>query len=651
MNEKGIIICRIGWMSKYEGVVNENAEKIDTLSNGGEYNKNEIGHEALNFKPIGDFIYGYVQGARNSSDFCDFSKVLGLTDSKEINLNEKDHLDNVDVVFIANNNLGNFIVGWYKDATVYRNYLKLDLKDKRHEANKIFYYTLKVHKDNAHLILENERRIFLPAGSQVTGFPGQSNIYYPLVNRKYEHWNIILPELRKCIAANTILKESETKLIKYMNTIFPQRRLWRIGTVIDDNPYFNYMRENSVICIGWQFLGDLSEKSSADINTRLLKTYKGSQSVATKKTNEIMDFCKKIKIDDIVLAQDGAKILGIGIVIGDYYFNLDSSLHERKVHWIDIANPQLSNSEGLRSTVYNIKDKNLYQKVNHLIEKYGDNVVEKYIKLLKSNHNIILTGAPGTGKTYLAKEMAKKMCKSDDNYDFVQFHPSYDYTDFIEGLRPIKKENQTEISFELKNGIFKAFCKKALENEDQDYVFIIDEINRGEIAKIFGELFFSIDPSYRGKKGAVKTQYANLHNDETAFSDIGFYIPNNVYIIGTMNDIDRSVESFDFAMRRRFTWCEIKPENRKEMLLQLKQHSKLAESLMNKLNSEISKIPGLNEQYHIGPAYFLKLEAYNGDSKQLWDLHLESLLSEYLRGNAKKTEYLEKLRQAFFDEK
>jgi len=177
-------------------------------------------------------------------------------------------------------------------------------------------------------------------------------------------------------------------------------------------------------------------------------------------------------------------------------------------------------------------------------------------------------------------------------------------------------------------------------NDIKNYVFVIDEINRAEISKVFGELFFSIEPSYRGKKGAVKTQYSNLHDDENEF----FYVPENVYIIGTMNDIDRSVESFDFAMRRRFTWIEITakesadnmnlPENIKKRMLEL--------------NEQIEKIEGLNSSYHIGAAYFLDS---NGnviqDINNIWELRLEPLLKEYLRGIPDSNEKIKSLKEAF----
>lgn len=381
--------------------------------------------------------------------------------------------------------------------------------------------------------------------------------------------------------------------------------------------------------------------------------------------------------------------------------------------------------------------------------------IQRFVGLLNTNKNIILTGAPGTGKTFLAKEIAKQMIgvKTDEEleesgqFNFVQFHPSYDYTDFVEGLRPTPPDENGIIGFELKNGVFKEFCKKALDVEavniqkiddfsisgyerylnalglnsktinnyrlrieqllgtkeitskreiveleiyksldeicdnldsikdfddsnkmhrqftssvsnlinfrnslltnkkssskaKPDFVFVIDEINRGEISKIFGELFFSIDPSYRGKKGAVKTQYSNLHNDEKEV----FYVPENVYIIGSMNDIDRSVESFDFAMRRRFTWIEITAEQSAE---NMNLPNDIKERML-KLNKQISETDGLNASYHIGAAYFLDS---NGNARQdiedIWNLRIEPLLKEYLRGMPDNIEKIELLKNSF----
>ena len=175
-----------------------------------------------------------------------------------------------------------------------------------------------------------------------------------------------------------------------------------------------------------------------------------------------------------------------------------------------------------------------------------------------------------------------------------------------------------------------------------NYVFIIDEINRGEISKIFGELFFSIDPGYRGIAGRIKTQYQNLIDKKDIFYE-GFYVPENVYIIGTMNDIDRSVESMDLAMRRRFTFVEITAEDSREAML-TKENKMLADvkelqdlnSRMEKLNQKIiSEEIGLSKDYQIGAAYFLKFLNYREEDnpfESLWEYNLKPLLQEYLRG-------------------
>lgn len=376
-------------------------------------------------------------------------------------------------------------------------------------------------------------------------------------------------------------------------------------------------------------------------------------------------------------------------------------------------------------------------------------MLDKYISILKTNKNLILTGAPGTGKTYMVKEIAKAMGAE---IGFVQFHPSYDYTDFVEGLRPKNDENGN-VGFERKDGVFKEFCKKSFDvirpsrfNEDYEeealnylkkyyngekilthkqkkyfhikiengkiyaqpdsgnsylvdddtilkylktgeynkehqstyppsigeyikqniygkieyqaigdkvYIFIIDEINRGEISKIFGELFFSIDPGYRGEKGKVNTQYQNMVPEGDVFKN-GFYVPENVYIIGTMNDIDRSVESMDFAMRRRFAWQEVTAEESyTNMIEQDPEFALVKEEIkarMFNLNKAIVETEGLDEAYQIGAAYFRKYLDYQDKANPfdcLWENHLKGLLYEYLRGNHRAKELLEKLHDAY----
>ncbi len=279
------------------------------------------------------------------------------------------------------------------------------------------------------------------------------------------------------------------------------------------------------------------------------------------------------------------------------------------------------------------------------------------VPLLLRNKNLILNGAPGTGKTYLAKQLARCLITGliseyeeykdlyKDQIELVQFHPSYDYTDFVEGLRPVPgSQDNGQIGFKLVDGNFKAFCRKAVHNPDKNYVFIIDEINRGEVSKIFGELFFALDPDYRGKKGLVKNQYQMLVQDpKDEFYD-GFYVPENVYIIGTMNDIDRSIEPIDFAFRRRFVWHEVSPDSSMLMLEAWNETLDYARSYCRRLNQAICEEPCLGPKYQIGPAYLRKaLNFVSADKKEdaeaalepVWVLHIEPLLYEYLRGRSK----------------
>jgi 5-methylcytosine-specific restriction protein B len=266
------------------------------------------------------------------------------------------------------------------------------------------------------------------------------------------------------------------------------------------------------------------------------------------------------------------------------------------------------------------------------------------------NHHkqLILTGAPGTGKTYgvqefVKKKIGEKVYESRTRHELVQFHPSFDYTDFIEGIRP-REENGT-IHFVKQDGIFKKFCRRAAHDSNSNlYYFIIDEINRADLSKVFGELMYALEDNYRGPNYRVSTQFQNMKTEGLEGEDIfeqGFFIPENVVIIGTMNDIDRSVESIDFALRRRFRWINIKVSEVLESTLNSIWNSQPLNGLFDKINDlnniicgESGKKLGLDENYQIGPAYFQPLDEKNLKVylNHIWSFRIEPLIREYIRG-------------------
>ena len=436
------------------------------------------------------------------------------------------------------------------------------------------------------------------------------------------------------------------------------------------------------------YKGNSSRKVRFNKNKRI---YIRNNGIQDNNDYQATKFKEDIKNGDyFYLCTADGKILYFGIFVSDCmneiinqndYYRDVSYLHKSKdqnsICNLNNIKEWAPSSEFTIATVepddlYDFEKKILLPYFNLSLRELKMNSLVK--ELLLNNHNLILHGAPGTGKTYLAKQIASEL---DAEAELVQFHPSYDYTDFVEGLRPVVSDTQSNtVGFELVDGIFKKFCINAIAKPEKKFVFIIDEINRADVSKVFGELFYCVDPDYRvkvtdfsdAKDKSVITQYSNMIKAPNAFDEkLGsdnanyghFFIPNNVYIIGTMNDIDRSVETFDFAFRRRFTFVEIKPEDTESMLTcsdnkklnDIYEKAKAKMKAINKsLQSSEENHPHLSPAYFIGPAYFKKLERYAANKEPfelLWKYHLEGLLQEYLRGKDDSKDILDKLKEDY----
>ena len=247
------------------------------------------------------------------------------------------------------------------------------------------------------------------------------------------------------------------------------------------------------------------------------------------------------------------------------------------------------------------------------------------VELLFRKKNIILQGAPGVGKTFLARKIAYQLIgqMKDENIETVQFHQSYSYEDFMQGIRPT-----TSGEFKVRNGIFYNFCERAKENAEETYVFIIDEINRGNLSKVFGELMMLIESDKRSPRYALKLTYSEEES-------LKFYVPENVYIIGCMNTADRSIAIVDYALRRRFAFCPIEPELGESFKAFL--CSELSKEFVNKIcdklnrvNSIIRETSSLGIGLEIGHSYFCQISSVD-DENEWWKSICKYELFPYLQ--------------------
>jgi MoxR-like ATPase len=453
-----------------------------------------------------------------------------------------------------------------------------------------------------------------------------------------------------------------------------QRQYWLIAAG-DKSKFQNDFFENEYIGLGWHKLGDLNQYSNKEeIEKALINKSEDILNPVSRPTNTALacyQFAKEIQEGDIVALKEGQqKIIAIGEVCSDYIYkpNAEEQYHnQRSIKWLAKVNYELAETERVsRKTLTNITSSSSLVEIIKKLLNNGDSLNEsdifltpndltKIIKLLKYKKNIILQGSAGVGKTFIAKKIAKLFSESYDSIpepngsvhrspktELIQFHQSYGYEDFIQGFKPKQDGN----GFQLSNGIFYNFCKNATENPDTDYFLIIDEINRGNLSKIFGELMLLIEADKRGEDYKVKLTYGE-----------DFHIPENLYIIGTMNTADRSLALIDYALRRRFAFIEIEPAfntaTRDAFKRYLQENSVpeyLVEKILNRVNSlneDISNEKLLGKGFQIGHSYFCNFSNLNYESedsdyeewyKNIIDYEIKPLLEELFFDDLTKAE-------------
>lgn len=430
-------------------------------------------------------------------------------------------------------------------------------------------------------------------------------------------------------------------------------------------------RSQGIMGIGWDDLGDLAQYPDREAMRAGMKELYDETKSYRNDSLATWQFIHDIHKGDIVFVKKGMhEIIGRGIVDSDYIYvpERDEYKHIRKVKWTHNGNWEHP-GQAVMKTLTDITTYTDYvQKLELLIagddaveeiepeeeikyEEYSDadflnevfmepDQYEMLVTLLKSKKNIILQGAPGVGKTFAAKRLAYSIIGSKDTSRvmMVQFHQSYSYEDFIMGFRPSKN------GFELTPGPFYQFCKKAQDDAERDYFFIIDEINRGNLSKIFGELLMLIENDKRGEKLRL------LYSNEL------FSVPKNVYIIGLMNTADRSLAMIDYALRRRFAFYEMEPafdSDGFQAIVESSSNDKFAALIgcVKELNEAISADESLGDGFRIGHSYFCT----DGEVTDEWlssivKFELGPLLNEYWFDEKSKIEnWTRKLRGALND--
>lgn len=469
-----------------------------------------------------------------------------------------------------------------------------------------------------------------------------------LKQKEYEYHSF--PELSYCAWSKLQDHNEETPETKTIDSNVKETSYW-IYSPGDNASMWDEFSKLGLMGIGWDDIGCSIKEfaTKQDIKDHMKKVY-GPQYSYKNDAHCLWQFTNEIKVGDIVFAKKGMhKIIGKGVVTSDYIYDTDRQkyIHIRKVDWQNIGEWEHPGGQAVMKTLTNITPYNDY--VQNLLALFAEDVKEeipqeteiKYptytkddfldevfmdednyntlVELLDAKYNIILQGAPGVGKTFAAKRLAYSIMgeKDTSRVSMVQFHQSYSYEDFIQGYRPIDN------GFKLESGSFYKFCKAAEIDNERPYFFIIDEINRGNLSKIFGELMMLIESDKRGEKLKL------LYKDEW------FTVPKNVRIIGMMNTADRSLAMMDYALRRRFAFFDFAPafssDGFKKYIAD-KNNEKLGKliEVVENLNVAISNDESLGDGFRIGHSYFCTTkEITDGWLKSVVEYEVIPLLKEY----------------------
>lgn len=460
---------------------------------------------------------------------------------------------------------------------------------------------------------------------------------------------------------NTVMtNELVKKIYKEVGNRLTTKNKENSGTLSKKNNYWIYspgegaskwdeFYQQGIMGIGWDNLGDLNQYANQDAISQKMREL-GKTKIPINDSLAMWEFAKVIQKGDIVFAKNGMlEIIGRGIVESEYEFDSDRDeyKHIRKVIWTNKGVWSHPDGKAPMKTLTKLgKDTNYIQSLETLFK--GENKSEggtalvtysrkdflaevfmegteydRLVRLIETKKNVILQGPPGVGKTFASKRLAYSIMgeKDEKRVMMVQFHQNYSYEDFIMGFRPNKE------SFKLTSGPFYEFCKEAQDDIEQDYFFIIDEINRGNLSKIFGELLMLIENDKRGEKLRL------LYENEL------FSVPRNVHLIGLMNTADRSLAMIDYALRRRFAFYEMRPafdsDGFKKLIEKYKgtKFPKLIDSV-KALNKKISEDENLGDGFNIGHSYFCPDDNVNSDEINDWlksviEFELIPLLNEY----------------------